>query len=646
MTNLVAKDPSVIRKLKTILETHLENEHFGVSELAREAGLSRSSLHRKVHAYNGNSTSQFIREFRLQKAMEILLEGEETASEVAYRVGFSSPTYFNTCFKEYYGYPPGEAKLRSGSSDQRKNHTVNTYPLVRTKDKITYLNRRLQHTKRWIAALAIGIGVTITWTASYYIAAKEEPPSAELVNAKEKISIAVMPFKNLSGDPDMDRICYAMTDAVITGLNELEFLIVTPHSKVINYADSVMDASTLAEELGVDQIIFGNYQQYGEENCFKWHLIDGTEDYILISDKFNSEWKLEEMFNIQAEVVEDIATQLQINLSGKQLSDIEEFATKNREAYDQWMIGAYLLTLQKDKKENREKAIEYFEKAIALDAAFIKPYLSMAYMYMWGGTIHGRVTQGEAWFKAKEYLEKAKRIDSTNPYIQKLLLDGLYVYEWDFETMKREYKKSSAARAFLLQTGRINEALDMINELIEKRPNSGFVRANKAEALFHLGRYDEAIYQLESNDSLIIRHMTPLREAAKISFNLKNYERSKWYLEQYMSITEERPPIIIWLNASHSARDGNVEETQKHLIKLENLYETKASGSPAWFLALYYCWTGDHENAFAWLQKAYDRHEIEMIWLREEPVLKPLRSDPRYVDLYHKVGFPTPPRPN
>ena len=113
-----------------------------------------------------------------------------------------------------------------------------------------------------------------------------------------------------------------------------------------------------------------------------------------------------------------------------------------------------------------------------------------------------------------------------------------------------------------------------------------------------------------------------------------------------MSITEERPPIIIWLNASHSARDGNVEETQKHLIKLENLYETKASGSPAWFLALYYCWTGDHESAFAWLQKAYDRHEIEMIWLREEPVLKPLRSDPRYVDLYHKVGFPTPPRPN
>ncbi len=646
MAGNTIRDPVIIQKLRAILDANLGNERFGVKELAREAGLSRSSLHRKVHAYNGNSTSQFIREYRLQHALKMLQEGEETVSEIAYNVGFSSPTYFNTCFKEYFGYPPGEAKLRGGSEEHETDEVLNPYPLVRTKDRINLLRRKLKLTKRWVVALAIGIGITVAWAASYYISTVEEPQLTQLADVDKKSSIAVLPFKNLSGDPELDRICYAMTDAVITGLNELESVIVIPHNKVLKYADSEKDAAIIAEELGVDQILLANFQKYGEEAGFYWCFIEGPENSILTSERFNINWKLEEMFSIQAAVVENIATQLHINLSGEELSNIEEFPTKNREAYDQWMIGAYLLTLNTDKIENRETAIQHFKKSIALDEAFIYPYLEMAFLYLWGGTIHGRITQEEAWYKAKEYLEKAKKIDSTNPYIKRFLLDGLYAYEWDFETMEREYNKSSVGRAYLLQTGRIEKALDNTDSLIQEHSKWTFLYANKAEALFHLGRYDEVIDVLESKDSLIMRHLASLREAAKVCFYLQDYERSKRYLEQYMSQTEERPPIIIWLNALHSARDGNAVETEKHLIELNNRYEAKTSGSPAWFLALYYCWSGDNEKAFAWLQKAYDRHETELVWLREEPVLKPLRSDPRYVDLYHKVGFPMPPHPN
>ncbi|MBT8223000.1 MAG: helix-turn-helix domain-containing protein [Eudoraea sp.] len=638
------RDPGIIQKLKAILDANLGNEGFGVKELAREAGLSRSSLHRKVHAYNGNSTSQFIREYRLQNALKMLQEGEETVSEIAYQVGFSSPTYFNTCFKEYYGYPPGEAKLRADTSDKKTDNVLNPYPLVRTKNRITYLNRRLKYTKRWIAALAIGIVVSIAWAASYYISTIEEPQLTKLAYVNKKSSIAVLPFKNLSGDPELDRICYAMTDAVITGLNELESVLVIPHNRVLKYADSEKDAAMIAEELGVDQILLANFQKYGEEVGFYWHLIEGPENSILTSERFNTDWKLEEMFSIQAAVVENIATQLQIKLSGEELSDLEDFPTKNREAYDEWMIGSYLVSTSK--KENREAAIQHFKKAIALDEAFVYPYLEMAHLYLWDGTIPGRRTQEEAWYKAKEYLEKAKKIDSANPYIEQFLLDGLYAYEWDFETMEREYKKSSLERIYLLQTGRIEKALENVNGLIQEHSKWTFLYANKAETLFHLGRYDEVIELLESKDSLIMGHIPSLREAAKVCFNLQDYERSKWYLEQYMVKSKERPPIIIWLNAVHSARDGNEVETEKHLIELNNRYEAKTSGSPAWFLALYYCWSGDHENALAWLQKAYDRHETELVWLREEPVLKTLRSDPRYVELYHKVGFPMPPHPN
>ena len=81
------------------------------------------------------------------------------------------------------------------------------------------------------------------------------------------------------------------------------------------------------------------------------------------------------------------------------------------------------------------------------------------------------------------------------------------------------------------------------------------------------------------------------------------------------------------------------EDAKIYLDELKNLYDKHSSGSPAWFIALYYCYFEDYENTFIWLQKSYDRHDAEMTWLQEEPLLIPLRNDERYKDLYHKIGF-------
>lgn len=120
MTEKRSMDQEFIKKLIDILEINLENETFVVIELASEAGLSRSQLHRKLHEINGKSTSQFIREYRLEKAMEMLKLNSGTASEIAYRVGFTSPTYFNTCFHNFYGYPTGEVKFQKAIVPPKK----------------------------------------------------------------------------------------------------------------------------------------------------------------------------------------------------------------------------------------------------------------------------------------------------------------------------------------------------------------------------------------------------------------------------------------------------------------------------------------------------------------------------------------------
>jgi AraC-like DNA-binding protein len=115
MTGPISMDQALIRKLTDIILTNIRNEHFGVADLAREAGMSRITLYRKIKSIIDKDTGQFIREIRLRRAMELLQQNAGTVSEVAYMVGFGDPYYFNKCFHKFFGYPPGKNKERSNS---------------------------------------------------------------------------------------------------------------------------------------------------------------------------------------------------------------------------------------------------------------------------------------------------------------------------------------------------------------------------------------------------------------------------------------------------------------------------------------------------------------------------------------------------
>ncbi len=122
MQEELSMDKEFIHKLYDILEVNFENEQFGVNELSEKVSVSRSQLHRKLQLIEGKTASRFISHYRLQKAMEMLQNNVATASEIAYRVGFGSPTYFNTSFREFYGYPPGEVKFRNPSTNEDKGN--------------------------------------------------------------------------------------------------------------------------------------------------------------------------------------------------------------------------------------------------------------------------------------------------------------------------------------------------------------------------------------------------------------------------------------------------------------------------------------------------------------------------------------------
>ena len=621
-------DKTFIRRLNAILDHNLDNEHFGVSELAVAANISRSHLHRKVHAYNGNSTSQFIREYRLNKAKEMLQQNGQTVAEVSYSVGFSSPTYFNTCFKELYGFSPGEAKYQDKGI---KSNGIQ-------RNKVFLLSAS------FLTITLIVIGLI------YWMPDKEV---SSLVNdvVIAETSVAVLPIKNWSGDPELEYISDGMTDAIINRLTRIGSISrVTPYTTVAGYKNTTKSIPVISQELHVQNILQGNIQHSGNSIRISLQLIDGLSESHLWSHEYSKTWPSTEIFEIQSNVAENVANYLDVEITNEEYRAIKEFPTANEEAYNYWLKARYQVF--KYTQQGMQNAIPLFEEAIRLDSSFVEPYVNLAQLYMIGGASWGLFSEREAWKKTKALLQRAKQLDSTHIEAAKTLNDGLYFYEWDFKTMEENYKTNSDNTfGYCLQTGRYEEALAWIEQMslesCTRKYSSAqpcvLLNVSKAGVLHLLKQTEEGIEILKANENLYMDHFMFLRLASEVYFYMGEFERSYALSQKLLEKFPDRQPTIIWTIAACEFFKGNTDKALEYVSEMENLYKTGASGSPAWFTALYYASIEDHENAIEWLHKSYVRHEVEMIWLRTAPPLKTLRSDPRYLELYNKVGFPVPP---
>ena len=155
MTEPRSGDQQFLRKLRAVVEANMSKEEFNVDDMAREAHLSRSSIHRKLRILGVRNASRFIREIRLRKAREMLVDGQTTASEVAYRVGFGSPAYFSKCFHEYFGYPPGEVKRMTITAQAGSKSISEVFR--RTRNQLVTLKLQL---RKILTALVVFVGIT------------------------------------------------------------------------------------------------------------------------------------------------------------------------------------------------------------------------------------------------------------------------------------------------------------------------------------------------------------------------------------------------------------------------------------------------------------------------------------------------------
>ncbi len=341
-----------IIRLTEIINDNISNEQFGVSELADKVGMSRSNLLRKVKKITNLSVSQFIREVRLKRAMELCIDSSLTSSEISYKVGFSSPSYFIKCFKDYYGYPPGEAE---------KNQ-IHEIPILKDDSK----------NKRNIAIIVAGIIVALV-TIALFIFFQTGTPKTD--NTKK--SIAVLPFINDSNDSSNIHIINGLMESILNKLQKIENLKVVSRTSVEKYRNSPKLIPEIAKELNVSYILEGSGQKVDDQILLNIQLIEAKDDNHLWAQQYRR--KSKDIFDLQMEIAKSIADEIQVIITPEEEERINKVPTHNLVAYDYFLKGLDLL--YKGNHEDLEQSIIFFKKAIEHDKEFARAYADVAIAY-------------------------------------------------------------------------------------------------------------------------------------------------------------------------------------------------------------------------------------------------------------------------
>jgi TolB-like protein/AraC-like DNA-binding protein len=290
-------DRVFLDRLQGLVEANLSDERFGVEEVARELGMSRASIHRKLKQLTGKSLGQTIREIRLERAMELLRQNAGTASEIAYRTGFGSPAYFNHCFHNHFGYPPGD--VRKHAAQEQQSHAPAEAPT----------DRQPGYRQRYFLPAVLLPVVLLTLGYALYATLIRPPESGKTKGAEPVRSIAVLPFINDSPDPDNQQLCNGIVEAISDKLQSISALQVKSRISSARYRNQDRDAVQIGRELGAAWLLEGSVRKAGDQMRIAVQLTDVRTGDLLWSEIYESRYT-EAIFDFQTEVAEKVAASI------------------------------------------------------------------------------------------------------------------------------------------------------------------------------------------------------------------------------------------------------------------------------------------------------------------------------------------------
>jgi len=451
-------------------------------------------------------------------------------------------------------------------------------------------------------------------------------------------SLAVIPFAGFSNDPGQDYFVDGMTDALITDLGQVGALRVISRTSVMQYKGGTKPLGEIARELNVDAIVEGSVTRYGDHARVTARLIYASTDTQLWSGSYDR--NLKDLLALQGElagtIVKEIKGVLTIQAQA-QLSSTRAVVPAAQEAY---LRGDYL---NKGTSTQQRKAKEYFEQAIRLDPSYAPAYAGLA-EYYW---FTPELPSGVAMPKAKQYALKALELDQSLARAHTALGAARFYADWDWASAEKELKRAielnpSDAEArrtyafFLSALGRVEEALVAVRRAQELDPLYVRAQVTAGWVFYFSRRYDAAIEQC--------RRALELDPGSDRAYDClgSSYLAKGMYQEAIANC--QRAVTLSGNDPSRSAGLGRAyalagKKTDALRIVDELREVSRRAYLPPYLLAIVHAALGEREQAFSWLDKAYEERQAYLVWLNVDPAVDPLRSDPRFPVLLRRVGL-------
>jgi TolB-like protein/Flp pilus assembly protein TadD len=454
-------------------------------------------------------------------------------------------------------------------------------------------------------------------------------------------SLAVLPLRNLSGDPSQDYLADGITEELIGKLAGIRELKVTSHTSVMRFKDPKTSVPEIAKALGVDAVVEGSVIREGSRIRVSAQLIRAATDTHLWSETYDQE--MSDALTLESDLAQSIAEKVRVTVTGEEQQRLTATRAVAPEVYESYLKGMY--ALHGRGRAGQEQSVVYFNDALSKDPTFAPAYVGLAETYTWLGTVAAGASPAETRPKVMSAARKAIELDPDLAEAHVLLANSLQE-QWQWAAAETEYKRAlelqpndagahSWYALWLSCQGRTDEAVDWIRRARELDPVS-VSGASVAWILFQAHRFDEAIR--EARDTLAVRPDDP-GALGTLGFALLGKgqaEEAIPVLEKADALSKGSPAVEGILVRAY-ALGGRREDALRLLAKLKT---RRAAGYfPAAAFVNAYLGLGDKEQAFVWLEQAFKEQSNILQFVKTHPFFDPIRSDPRFVDLERRIGL-------
>ena len=456
-------------------------------------------------------------------------------------------------------------------------------------------------------------------------------------------SIVVLPFTNMSSDPENEFFADGITEEIINALAQIEDLRVVARTSAFSFKGKHVDLRTVGRRLNVTTVLEGSVRKSGKRLRIMAQLINVADGYHLWSERYDRE--LRDIFAVQDEIARTIAERLKVTLGTERQKPLVRTGTKNLEAYQLYLKGRFHWT--KRTPDGSRKAIEYFHEAIEKDPAYALAYTGLADAYNEASFLNV-FSPREVMPKAKAAATKALQIDDGLAEAHVSLAYASFTYDWDWTAAGRHFDQALAVNPsyvssqpfyslFLGSLGRFEEAVAAAKRALVLDPVSPAGSHFLAVQLYLSRQFDPAIQECHKTLEMDPNYAIAYALLGQAYLGKGLCREALHDLDKYLALSRGSASSLELLGYAH-AQLGERNEALRTVEELREL--SKRSFVSSFSFALVYAGLEDRDQAFTWLEKACEERFNRLAYIKVEAFWDPLRSDPRYADLLRRMGLP------